>query len=391
MNIAIFTDTYYPEVNGIAVTTKILVETLKAHGDNVVVVTGIHDDKEPNKEANVYYVRCSIKNKGSVFTTVRNYNLTTFKHIKNFKPDIIHNQTNGHIGQLGIYTSTKLHVPFIYTYHIHREEYAPYVGSNFFIRIARARERRYFKMMTELATEFIAPSVKIKNYLRKKDIDKYINVVPSGIEMDKFIIDENTKKDGKYIKKKYDIKDGEKVLLYVGALSREKNIDLLLNSFRKYIDEVNNKTHLLIVGEGDQTDNLLGLIKQLDLKEYVHLVGKVNHDKIKSYYALSDVYVSSSTSETQNISIMEAMASRCLCLAISDESLLGIIEEEKTGFTFTDEDDFSSKLKRILKMDEKEINEIKENAYNLILNKFSLEKYYENTIEVYKRAQRKNW
>ena len=392
MNIVIFSDSYYPEANGIAISSKTLVDVLKENGHNVLVVTATYNNKIPSNEPYIYYISFPVRKKRSLFATISVFNNLIFKHIKAFKPDIIHNQTNGQIGQLGRYTADKLKVPFVYTYHSHFEEYAPYVGTDIFNRIARARERRYLKDMMNISTEFIAPSIKIKNYLRKKGVDKYINVITTGIDLSQFEVDEAVKKDNKYLHKKYEISDNAKVLLYVGALSEEKNIDLLLKSFKKYLDiNPDSDCYLLIVGEGDQLESLQALTNQLDISKRVIFVGKVNHDKMKSYYDLADVFVTASTSETQSISAMEAMATRCLVLLKDDETLIDLIERDKNGFTFTDDDSFACELMRIFSLSEDEIEKIKKNAYKTISTGFSLEEYYEKVVEVYNRAKRKKW
>ena len=392
MNIVIFTDTYYPETNGIAVTTKTLVDVLKNNGHQVLVVTAVYNNKIPSNENNIYYISFPKSKKRSLFTTINVFNTSIFRHIKNFKPDLVHNQTNGQIGQLGRYTAEKLKIPFIYTYHSHFEEYAPYVEPGILNRIARARERNYLKKMMKISTEFIAPSIKIKNYLRKKGVDKYINVITTGIDITKWEMTDAVEKDSKYLRKKFDIPNDAKILMYVGALSEEKNLDLLIKSYNKFLEgNPKEDTRLVIVGEGDQQGSLENLASILGIKDKVLFVGKVIHDKLRSYFTLADIFVTSSTSETQSISTMEAMSARCLVLVKDDETLVDLIDRDKNGFIFDNEDSFAEELKRVLSLSEDEIEKVKRAAYRTISTNFSLDKFYEKIVEVYDRAQRKKW
>ena len=392
MNIVVFTDTYYPETNGIAVTTKILVDLLKAHDNQVLVVTATYDNKIPSNESNIYYISFPKNKKRSLFSTISVFNNSILRHIKEFKPDIIQNQTNGQIGQLGRYTADKLKVPFVFTYHSHYEEYAPYVESSFVNRVVRARERRFLAKMMNISTEFIAPSVKIKNYLRKKGVDKYINVLTTGIDADKWVIDETAKKDIKYLRKKYNIPEENKVLMYLGALSEEKNLDLLIKSFKKYFDIPHKyEATLLIAGEGDQQEPLTNLIQSLGIEDKVVFVGKVNHDKIKSYFAITDVFVTASTSETQSTAAMEAMAASTLVLVRDDETLVGLINRDENGFIFNDDTDFGVELNHIFALSNDEVGKVKKAAITTIKNDFNLDNYYEKVMEVYNRAKRKKW
>ena len=182
MNVLIFTDTYYPETNGVAMSTKVLVDTLKTGGNQVLVVTSVISNKQPFKEGSVINITYPEKgNRG--YTSTRNiFMLTMFKHVKAFKPEVIHVETNGQIGQLGRYISKLLDIPFVYTYHTYHEKYVSYVEGGLMNRIQRATERRYFQKMTKVSTEIIAPSTKIKNYLRKRGVDKYINVIATGVD-----------------------------------------------------------------------------------------------------------------------------------------------------------------------------------------------------------------
>ena len=392
MNILIFTDTYYPETNGIAVTTKILVDVLKSKGHQVLVVTAVYNNKIPSNENNIYYISFPKSKKRSLFTTINVFNNNIYRHIKAFKPDLVHNQTNGQIGQLGRYTAEKLKIPFIYTYHSHFEEYAPYVEPGIFNRMARARERNYLNKMMKISTEFIAPSAKIKNYLRKKGVDRYINVITTGIDLSKWELGDAVKKDNKYLHKKYEIPDETKVLMYVGALSEEKNLDLLIKSYSKFLSsKPKHDSRLIIVGEGDQQAVLENLVAQLGIENNVLFIGKVNHDKLKSYFALADVFVTASTSETQSRSAMESMAARCVVLLKDDETLVDLIERDKNGFIFDNDDSFVEELNHILSMSEDELEKVRKAALKTISTNYSLEQFYDRVVEVYERAKRKKW
>ena len=105
---------------------------------------------------------------------------------------------------------------------------------------------------------------------------------------------------------------------------------------------------------------------------------------------ISDVFLNASISETQGLTFMEAMASSLLVLCRFDNNLVGVIDNNKTGFFFQDINDFSNKLDYVLNLDESAKDKIKQNAFNSI-DAFSEKTFYNNIIEVYKRAIRRNW
>ena len=391
MKIAIFTDTYHPETNGVAVSAKILVDALKADSHQVLVVTSMIANKQPSKEGNLIKITFPEKSHRGFFRTRGLYDLTMLKHVRSFKPDVIHVQTNGQIGQLGRYTAKLLDVPFIYTYHIFREKYATYVDGSLASRISRASERRHFQKMTNVSTEIIAPSLKIKNYLRKKGVDKYINVIPTGVNPDWFTLDDAAKKDIKYLRKKYNLEDDTKVVLFIGSLLKEKSVDYLIRSFKKYIDKYKDNIHLLIVGDGDQTDELAKQISSLELDEYITLTGKVNHEKIKSYYLMADVFASASLGETQSIAIIESMAASTPVIVRDDNLFSNFIDDQVNGFIYGDSDQFVNELYKAIHWDSNDLEKLKLAAKKTITSQYSVKSYADRVLEVYNRAQRKNW
>ena len=233
--------------------------------------------------------------------------------------------------------------------------------------------------------------MKIKNYLRKTGVDKYINVIPTGINPSWFEVDEATKKDIKYFQKKYELEDDTKVVLCVGRLVKEKSVDLLLNSFKRYLDNYQEKVRLLIVGDGDQVDELKSLAEQLEIADKVTFTGKVNHEKIKSYYLMADVLASPSLSETQSMAILEAMAASTIVLARDDNLLSDLIDDEVNGFIYGDTEQFINKLHKILHMESIELEKMKAAALKKVTVSNSVSTYSEKVLEVYNRAQRKNW
>ena len=391
MNVLIFTDTFYPETNGVAISTKVLVDSLKASNHQVLVVTSVTDNKQPYKEGSVINITYPLKGNRGLNATRNIYLLTMHKHVRSFKPDVIHIETNGQMGQLGRYIAKLMDVPLVYTYHTYHEKYVSYVKSGLKHRIARANERRLFQKMTKVATEIIAPSLKIKNYLRKRGVDKYINVIETGIDAKRFELDDTAKKDIKYLYKKYELNENDKIVLYIGRLIKEKSIDLLLQAFKKYLDKYQDDAKLLLVGDGDQAEELQSLAEQLDIANNVIFAGKVNHEKIKSYYLMANAFVSPSLSETQSIAIIESMAASTPVLARDDNLLSELIDDEVNGFICPDEEQFINKLNKILNMESSELEKIKQAMKKKVTTNYNVDSYTEKVLEVYNRAQRKHW
>ena len=390
MNIALFTDKYLPNDSGIAVSTHLLANVLRAHGHNVLIVAPTIGDEKSSKKDSVL-LTFKVRKKRNIIQTVGLYRRSIYKMVKKFNPDVIHNMTNGPIGELGRYTSNKLKLPLVFTYNTHYEEYAPYVGKGLMKRIMRSYERKHLRHISNASTELIAPSNKIKKYLRYKGMDKYINVIPTGVDESFFLEDEISEQNIKRLTTKYNIKEDEKIILYVGRLSKEKNVDMIIKGFAKFIEGKKEKYRLFILGTGSELEALKTMVKQIEEEDHVEFIGALEHDKVKPYYLIADLCVHASTNETQNMTLIESVLSHRMMLTIDDESVAMENEDEKICFTYTSEDDFVKQMEMIFSLGEKEQKLIKEQAYQAVKEHYGVETFYEKTMEVYERAKRKSW
>lgn len=391
MRIAIFTDTYPPFINGVSTSTFNLVKVLEAHGHETLVVTPRSDDGKLEIKDNVIYIP------GISLKKIYGYRLTTlfsqkvFDMIKEFKPDLIHNQTDITIGQFARMVANRLDIPIVYTYHTSYEDYTYYVTHGFLDRVAKRTIRAYSKFIANHSTELISPSTKTKDFMRNVGYDTYVNIVPTGIDFSLFKEENIDKEEINTFKKEHNINENTKVFLILGRIAKEKSVDVSIKCFAKYLKaHPNIDAKLLIVGGGPQLNELELLVHELQIGPYVDFIGPVPASRVPFFYHLADIYTSASLTETQGLTFMEAMSAKCFVVARYDDNLSGTIIEGETGFFFTDEDSFVQKVDYIFSFSEDEKNKIINNALKIV-DKYSLEKFYLNIIEVYKRAVRKFW
>ena len=237
----------------------------------------------------------------------------------------------------------------------------------------------------------IAPSDKIKDYLRSINIDSMVDVIPTGIEFSRFDpIKEDPERTAK-LKKKFRIAPDDYVILSLGRVAKEKSIDLVLRGYRKFLDQnPKKKTKLVIVGWGPAEDELHELAGQLKLNDNVIFAGKCDPSETQDYYRLGNCFVSASLTETQGLTYMEAMAAHLIVLARYDDNLAHTIEEGETGYFFFSEDDLADKLHTVISLDNAKRKKIESAAIKAI-DPYSMDKFYENVYEVYQRVRKKNW
>jgi 1,2-diacylglycerol 3-alpha-glucosyltransferase len=387
MKIALFTDTYPPEINGVSVSVGLHQKVLLDQGHEVLVITTNPFGKQIVIDAGV------IRIPGVELKKLYGYRLSTFfsakayQYIRKWQPDVIHIHTDVGIGIFGKITAFFLKVPTVVTYHTMYEDYTHYAG--FLKGLASRVVKQFSKSIAEQCTEFISPSLKTKEKIRSYGVDRFINIVPTGIDFSRF---QRTSLDAHKlaeVKKRW-ILPGEKVLLSLGRVAKEKSMDVILKGFAKVIQSGEDHIRLLMVGDGPDRHGLIELTNQLGISDKVSFVGAVPILEVPYYYQLADVFVSASLTETQGLTFMEAMVSDCLVLCRFDENLAELIRHQQTGFIFSDDKDFVRQVKTIFNLTKEKREQIKGDVATAV-NRYSLPNFYQNLIEVYQRATRQYW
>ena len=393
MNIALFTDTYPPFINGVSTSTFNLANALKAKGHEVLVIAPRPTDGKMEQIGDVLYIPGIDLKKLYGFRVTNIFANKPISIIKRFKPDVIHNQTDFTIGVLARRCSKRLKVPIVYTYHTAYEDYTYYVarGVGIMDRFAKRVVRNYSRDLAGRMTEFITPSEKTKEYMRQVGSDIYINVIPTGIDFSIFKSDKIDQRKMAEFKKEHNIKPNTKVFLLLGRIAKEKSMDVSLRGFAAYHKkhpEVDAK--VIVVGGGPFKEELELIAEELGISPYVDFIGEVSALEVPFYYNLADIYTSASITETQGLTFMEAMAAGRIVLARFDSNLTGTIVNGKTGFFFTDDSSFVSQVEKIFALTKEQKEAIIQEAYRHA-DIYSLDKFYENVMRVYKRAIRKCW
>lgn len=391
MRIAIFTDTYPPFINGVSTSTFNLVNSLMDNGHEVLVIAPRSTDGKLEQIGNVLYIP------GIYLKKYYGYRLTNWfankpiNIVKKFKPDVIHNQTDFTIGVMARRCAKKLKLPIVYTYHTSYEDYTYYVTHGIMDRFAKRVVRNYSRDLAGRMTEFITPSEKTKEYMRLVGSDIYINVIPTGIDFSIFKPEKIDQERTKKFKEEHNIKPTTKVFLLLGRVAKEKSMDVSLRGIAAYHNKHPEKDiKVLVVGDGPAREDLGLYAESLGISNIVDFIGSVPALEVPFYYNLCDIYTSASITETQGLTFMEAMAAKKIVLARFDSNLTGTIINGKTGFFFTDDASFVSQIEKIFALNKEQKEEIIKEA-NVVLDSYSIEKFYDNVVRVYKRAIRKFW
>lgn len=334
MKILITTDMYEPEINGVVTSVINLKNGLTQLGHDVKILTlsqSIHTytEEEVTKLGSLPFkivypgARVSVTPHKSVMA-----------ELEEWKPDVIHSQCEFTTFIAARKLSKSLNVPLIHTYHTVYEDYTHYFSLN--KNIGKSAVHHFSKWISKKCDCIITPTEKVRRLLYGYNVKCPIEVVPTGIETANFAKDISAEKK-RELSEKLSIPEGKKIALFVGRLAKEKNLSEILENWKK-IDL--NRWLLLIAGGGPYKDELIRQCHALGIEDSVLFAGMIPREEIIGYYKLADLFVSASTSETQGLTYIEALAGGVPLLCKKDDCLDGILENGKNGFSFTNQEDF---------------------------------------------------
>jgi len=379
MKILITTDVYKPVINGVVISTFNLYEQLKKRGHDVKILT-LSNTRASKKSEDIYFIgSLPVRVYPQARMTVKPFH-HYIKEIIKWKPDIIHTQTEFTTSLYARQIAYMLHIPMVHTYHTMYEDYTHYVFPS--KRLGKKAVALFSKHVLNKADEIIVPTIKVMGALKSYGVKKNITEIPTGIHLEKFKkeIDSDEKAAMKMSLK---ITNEDFVLVTIGRLGKEKNIHELIKLMEPLSKEVKN-IKLLIVGDGPVRKELEEFSRELELAKYVIFTGMIPQEDVHKYYHLGDIFVSASTSETQGLTYIEAMASGLPLICRKDECLQDVVEDGYNGFIFENEKEFIDKVK-LLMGDENKFAVFKKNAVSKA-QKFSVEEFGRQVEELYIRV-----
>ncbi|MGL5258851.1 MAG: glycosyltransferase [Lachnospiraceae bacterium] len=335
MKIGIFTDTYYPEINGVANSAYQLKKELENRGNSVYVFT-VSNPEVKEQEPGVFrmkslpFILLKDRRIGCSLATI------WMKTIEALELDIIHTQTEFSIGHLGRKAARELKIPIVHTYHTIYEDYTHYlkVPGN---ETLKGMIRTFSRYCCNRADTVIVPTKKVEKLLKQYHVSKEIAIQPTGIDIEKFQhVDHHAVEQ---LKKQWNLSSENHILISIGRISKEKNIEELIYMMKKVV-QIDSLARLLIVGAGPEKEKIISLVQAKGLESFIIFAGEVNWNTIQNYYALGDVFVSASKSETQGLTYVEALASGKPLLVRKDECLEELLENGRNGYSYSAQTEF---------------------------------------------------
>ena len=382
MNIGIFTDSYFPQLSGVATSIKTLKDALEKQGHNVFIFTTTDPHiKKGTVEANIF----RFSSVPFISFTDRRVAFRGFfeatKVAREVKLDIVHTQTEFALGMIGKYVAHQLKIPAIHTYHTMYEDYLHYVLNGHLLRPYHVKQftNAYLKNMDGV----IAPSKRVEALLKRYRVNIPMRVIPTGVDINSL-----NKLETVDVRKELDIPDDVPVLLTLSRVAEEKKIDRILNAMPEIIDEF-PKTRLVIAGDGPDMEVLQEQVERLTLEDSVIFTGDIPHDDVGSYYKMADLFVSASDTETQGLTYIEALASGTRCVVYDTDYTEHVFDDEEFGKVFNGPGEMLNEILFYLRKGRKQIphDKLAAKMDQISAQKFasSVYQFYQDTISNYQK------
>lgn len=385
MRIAMITNNYKPFVGGVPISIERLSKGLEELGHEVFIFAPSYENQV--EEANVIrYKSLKSNNKISSKVVVPNiFDINIEKAFKELNIDVIHVHHPMLVGWTALYLGNKYNVPVTFTYHTRYDEYLHNIK---LYEVLEDRSKNVDSgIIADIESEIIkytkntvvpkaikgfankcglvyAPTEVIKNYLRDIGVKSEIKVMPTGLEKDYFVGNEDISEG---IRNRY---KGNKEYLFctVSRLEKEKNIEFLIDGLKMLRYKVGDSFKILIIGEGQLKDNLINKVIKLGLESNVEFLNNIPNEEIGNYYRACDLFLFASKSETQGIVLIEAMAAKTPVVAIEATGVVDIIKNNINGYMTSENlEKWCDKI--VYLMNNKNVmNEMKIGAYDTALN-----------------------
>lgn len=342
MNIGLYTDTYFPQISGVATSIKTLKEALEKQGHNVFIFTTTDPNvKKGTVEPNVFRFSSipfvSFTDRRIAFRGL----FEATKVAKEVNLDIVHTQTEFALGTIGKYVAHQLDIPAIHTYHTMYEDYLHYILNGHLLRPYHVKQfvKSYLKNMDGC----IAPSGRVEELLRRYGVQIPIRVIPTGVDIQSMNSDAN-----RDVRKDLGIDADAPVILTLSRIAAEKKINHILNVLPAIIEEIPN-VKFVIAGDGPDVKVLQEQVERLTLEDYVIFAGNVDHGDVGNYYRMADIFVSASDTETQGLTYVEALAAGTPCVVYDTDYTENIFDKDIFGRRFNTQQEMQEEIISLLK------------------------------------------
>jgi 1,2-diacylglycerol 3-alpha-glucosyltransferase len=336
MHICMFTNTYLPHVGGVARSVHNFAHDLQTMGHQVLIVAPTFPEAGIDDAQDDGIVRVpAIQNfNGSDFSMRIPVPFYIDEKLDDFQPDIIHSHHPYLLGDAAFRAARRRRLPLVFTHHTLYEEYTHYVtGDN---KNFRQFARNLSTMYANLCDQVVAPSKSIADLIQDRGVTTPVTEIPTGVDTVFF-----GSADGHAFTKAWQIPENAFVIGHVGRLAPEKNLEFLAKSVARSLKTLSD-TWFCVAGEGPEKDNIRDIFDEQNLLNRLILTGNLTGKDLAAAYQAMDMFVFSSTTETQGMVLTEAMAAGTPVIALDAPGAREVVLHNRNGLLLDGDTDFKA-------------------------------------------------
>ncbi len=316
LKIALVTETYRPEINGVAMTLGNLVDKMKSSGYRVQVVRPRQHRQDVGNCDEVTVAGIPIPR----YTDLRaglpaGRTLRRVWGVPDDRPDLVHIATEGPLGWSALRAAQRLSIPTTSSFHTNFHAYGKHYGYGLLQRPALA----YLRWFHNRTAATFAPTAEICESLERAGF-KRMRVMSRGVDLELF----NPERRSLDLRRQWTGGTDSPIVIYVGRVAAEKNLDLAITTFRS-MEAMNPKCRMVIVGDGPLRKRL-----QNDNPDII-FAGSQRGIDLATHYASADIFLFPSLTETFGNVVTEAMASGLAVVAFDYAAARQYIERGYNG------------------------------------------------------------
>ncbi len=344
MKILFISDVYFPRVNGVSTSIETFRRNLQLLGHTVDLIAPDYGKPTANENGIVRVPARAVPLDPEDRLMGYGWVMQQLERLRGEHYDLIHVQTPFVAHYLGVKLSHLLDIPCIETYHTFFEEYLyhyiPFLPKSF----TRWLAKRFSRHQGNSLDGMVIPSRPMQRVLQAYGIETTMEVIATGIEPASFVLGDRVA-----FREKYGIGQERPMLLFVGRVAHEKNIDFLI----KVVNEVRGQVAdvlFVIAGEGPARAHLEQEVKRLGLDQHVRFIGYLDrHTELNNCYRAADIFIFSSRTETQGLVLLEAMAQGVPLVSTAELGTRDVLQDGAGVWIAQEElSDFSSNVVKML-------------------------------------------
>jgi len=380
MRVAIFTNTYYPAVNGVANCVAAYREGLLDAGHEVTVFAPASQGYDlRNDPEDVLRFPALPLPMDMDYSIAMPYSSAVMKALRRSQFDVVHTQHPVWVGAWGAWYARWNDVPLVTTVHTEYELFAPMVP------LPTALVEMYLNLRVtsycnkcQLVT---TPVQSTRRRLEDQGVTTPVEILPNPIRLSDF-----WRVDGSGVRQELGIGDGVVLIGFVGRLSREKNLRVLVEAVGQVLGQ-RKEAAFMLVGAGPEMESLKRWVRAIGGEGRVFLVGSVPYEDIPPYQAAIDILVTASLSETQPLAYTEAMAAGTPIVALRAPGAADMVDDGVNGLLSEVEDGAEGLAEKILRIvDDRALRRKLAQGARDSAQQFDVARVTDRLVAIYNRA-----